>query len=304
MSSRFAMLAGATVLAVGGAIAAPALAETRIIMLGTGTPVPNGDRAGSGVAIIHDGEAYLFDAGHGMMQNAIKAWKDLDAPELDPSKIKHLFVTHLHSDHTLDYPEVAATVWWRRDQRLNAYGPAGLQAMTDGYYEMMKADIEIRTSGVNPVKDPTMYQVDVHEIAEDGVIYDENGMTIEAFSVTHGDIKPAYGFKIVTPDRSIVISGDTTYNDTLIEKAKGVDVLIHEAIGEEGLRALTPDWQAYHSSVHTLTSKLAEVANETKPGLLVLSHVATYSAPLDSALSEVKALYDGEVVLPDDLDEF
>lgn len=295
-------LAGTTLLAL--ALATPALAETRIIMLGTGTPVPNGDRAGSGVAIIHGGEAYLFDAGHGMMQRAIKAWKDLEAPELEPTKIKHLFITHLHSDHTLDYPEVAGTYWWRREDRLNAYGPVGLQAMTDGYYAMMAADIDIRTSGVNPIADPTMYQVAVHEIPQDGVVLDQNGVTIEAFSVDHGEVEPAYGFKITTPDRSIVISGDTTYSAALIEKAKGVDVLIHEAIGEEGWRGLTPDWQNYHISVHTLTSQLADIATQTQPGLLVMTHVATYGAPLDSARTEVEALYDGKVVLADDLDEF
>lgn len=304
MTTTIARLAGATILTMASAIAAPALAETRIIMLGTGTPVPNGDRAGSGLAIIHDGEAYLFDAGHGMMQRAIKAWKDLDAPELEPTKIKHLFISHLHSDHVLDYPEVAGTYWWRREDRLNAYGPTGLQAMTDGYYAMMQADIRIRTSGVNPIKDPTMYQVAVHEIPQDGVVFQRNGLTVEAFTVDHGDITPAYGFRIATPDRTIVVSGDTTFSETLIEKAKGIDVLIHEVIGEQGSRGLAPEWQQYHSSVHTLTSKLADIATRTQPGLLVLTHVATYGAPLESARTEVEALYDGKVVLANDLDEF
>ncbi|TRW96919.1 MBL fold metallo-hydrolase [Paracoccus sp. M683] len=280
------------------------MAETRVIVLGTGTPVPNGDRAGSGLAIIHDGEAYLFDAGHGMMQNAIKAWKDLDAEELNPTKIKQVFITHLHSDHTLDYPELASTYWWRREERLKAIGPKGLQAMTDGFYEMMQADIAIRTSGVNPVKDPSMYQVDVTEIEQDGVVFDENGVTVEAFTVDHGEVKPAYGFKVTTPDRTIVISGDTAYSETLIEKAKGVDILVHEVIGEEGLRGLSPEWQEYHRSVHTLTSELADIANQAQPGTLVLTHIATYAAPLETAKTEVEALYDGKVVLASDLDEF
>ena len=84
-------------------------AETRVIMLGTGTPVPNAERAGSGVAVIHNDEAYLFDLGHGTVQHAIQAWKTMDAPELKPTKIKNVFLTHLHSDHTLDYPELTAT---------------------------------------------------------------------------------------------------------------------------------------------------------------------------------------------------
>lgn len=285
-------------------VAAPAGAETRVIVLGTGTPVPNGDRAGSGLAVIHDGEAYLFDAGQGMVQRAIKAWKDLDAPELYPSDITHLFISHLHSDHTLDYSELAATYWWRRKERLNAYGPTGLQAMTDGYYQMMAADIALRTTGSNPVADPTMYQVNVTEIPQDGIVFDENGVTIEAFSVPHGDIVPAYGYKITTPDKTIVFSGDTSYSEIVAEKARGVDILIHEVVSEEGWRALTPDWQAYHRAAHTLTGELADIANQAQPGTLVLTHIAHYGAPIESALTEVQAHYDGKVVLANDLDEF
>ncbi len=285
-------------------VVVPASAETRVIVLGTGTPVPNGDRAGSGLAIIHDGEAYLFDAGHGMVQRAIKAWKDLDAEELYPPRITHLFISHLHSDHTLDYSELAATYWWRREERLNAYGPVGLQAMTDGYYQMMAADIALRTTGSNPVADPTMYRVNVTEIPRDGVVFDANGVTVEAFSVPHGDISPAYGYKITTPDRTIVFSGDTSYSEVVAEKAKGVDILIHEVISEEGWSALSPDWQAYHRAAHTLTSELAKIANQAQPGVLVLTHIAYYGAPIESALTEVQAAYDGKVVLANDLDEF
>jgi ribonuclease Z len=286
------------------ALAAPALAETRVIMLGTGTPVPSSERAGSGLAIIHDGEAYLFDAGHGMVQRAIQAWKTMDAPELNPPDIKHLFISHLHSDHTLDYSELAATYWWRREERLNAYGPEGLQAMTDGYYAMQHTDISLRTSGNQPVKNPTMYQVAVNEIEADGIIFDDSGVTVEAFSVDHGDIDPAYGYKITTPDKTILYSGDTTYSENLMEKAKGADILIHEVISEAGWKELEPSWQEYHHSSHTLTSELARIANEARPGVLVLTHILHYGAPIETARTEIEALYDGEVVLANDLDEF
>ncbi|WP_201618382.1 MBL fold metallo-hydrolase [Psychrobacter urativorans] len=279
-------------------------AETRVIMLGTGTPWPNAERAGSGFAVIHDGEAYLFDAGHGTVQRAIQAWKTMDAPELNPPMIKNVFLSHLHSDHTMDYSELAATLWWRRDARLNAYGPKGLQDMTDGYYEMQKVDIALRTGGNQPVRDATMYQVAVTEIPKDGIIFDDNNVTVEAFSVDHGDIDPAYGYKITTPDKTIVFSGDTTYSENVIKKAKGADILIHEVISEEGLKALSPNWQAYHHSSHTLTSELAQIANKAKPNLLVLTHVLHYDSPIETAYSEVKALYDGDVVLANDLDEY
>lgn len=281
-----------------------AQAETRVIMLGTGTPVPSAERAGSGFAVIYDGEAYLFDAGHGTVQRAVQAFKTMDAPELYPPLIKNVFLSHLHSDHTMDYSELASTLWWRREAQLNAYGPKGLQDMTNGYYDMQKVDIALRTGGNQPVRDATMYQVAVTEIPKDGIVFDGNNITVEAFSVNHGDIDPAYGYKITTPDKTIVFSGDTAYSETLVEKAKDVDILIHEVISEEGWNALEPNWQAYHHSSHTLTSELAQIANKAKPKLLVLTHVLHYDSPIESAYSEVKALYNGDVVLANDLDEY
>ncbi|MDS9468902.1 MBL fold metallo-hydrolase [Paracoccus sp. MBLB3053] len=288
----------------GLCLAGPALAETRVVILGTGTPVPDFQRAGPGMAVIHDGEAYVFDIGAGVVRRMIEAAQDKGIKELMPMNVKHLFISHLHSDHTIDFPELAATYWWRRDARIEAYGPVGLQAMTDGYYDMQAVDIHLRTSGNQPVQDPTMYQVGVHEISQDGIILDENGVTVEAFSVDHGDIHPAYGYKITTPDKTIVFSGDTTYSETLAEKAKGVDVLVHEVISEEGWKALEPNWQEYHHSSHTLTSELARIANEARPGTLVLTHILHYGAPIETARTEIEALYDGPVILANDLDEF
>lgn len=279
-------------------------AETRVIMLGTGTPVPNAERAGSGVAVIHNDEAYLFDLGHGTVQRAIQAWKTMDVPALNPVKIENVFFTHLHSDHTLDYPELAATYWWRRDNQLHAYGPTGLRNVTNGYYAMQKMDISLRLNGNTPVRDANMYKVAVTEISKDGVVFSDNGVTVEAFTVSHGDIEPAYGYKVTTPDKTIVISGDTTYNDNLIKKAKNADILIHEVISHEGWSALDKNWQNYHQLSHTLTTDLAKIANKTKPDLLVLTHVLHYGAPIETAYDEVSALYKGKVVLANDLDEY
>jgi len=293
-----------SLLAVAALSIGVAHAETRVIMLGTGTPVPNAERAGSGVAVIHNDKAYLFDVGHRTVQRAIQAWKTMDAPALNPTKIENVFLTHLHSDHTLGYSELAATYWWRRDKQLHAYGPKGLQSMTNGYYDMQKMDISLRLNGSTPVRDPDMYKVAVTEISKDGIVFANNDVTVEAFTVSHGDIEPAYGYRITTPDKTIVISGDTTYNENLIKKAKNADILIHEVISHEGWSALDKNWQNYHQLSHTLTTDLAKIANKTKPDLLVLTHVLHYGAPIDTAYNEVSALYDGKVVLANDLDEY
>jgi ribonuclease BN (tRNA processing enzyme) len=296
-AARLALLYGLLLASPG------ATAETEVIMLGTGTPVLDYERAGAGVAVVHDGRAYLFDIGGGVVQRVIEAYQRLGIEALNPTRIEHLFITHLHSDHVLDFAEFAGTLWWRRATQIEAFGPAGTAAMARGEIAMMAADIAIRNGGTQPVTNPQGYEVIAHDI-EPGIVLDANGVRIEAFAVAHGGIEPAFGYRVTTADRTIVISGDTAYSETLIEMARGADLLIHEVISEEGLAALEPFWQNYHSSAHTTTSELARVANAARPELLVLYHVLYYGAPIGSALDEVQAKYDGEVVLAADLDRF
>jgi ribonuclease Z len=277
--------------------------ETQVVVLGTSNPVPDAHRAGPGIAVIHKGEAYLFDIGGGVVQNAIKARYKYDIPSLYPSQICCVFITHLHSDHTLDYVELAYTLWWRRREGLFAWGPVGLRDMTENMYEMMAADTAIRTSGINPVENPDAYRIDISEITE-GIIFEKDDLTVEAFDVDHGGIKPAFGFRIVTDDKSIVISGDTAYSEKVLEKARGVDLLFHEVISDSGLSRTSEFWQSYHRQHHTTASDLGRLASEAMPGKLVLYHGLFYGVPEQLIVDEVRATYDGDVVLANDLDVF
>jgi ribonuclease BN (tRNA processing enzyme) len=277
--------------------------ETQVVVLGTGTPVPDAYRAGSSIAVIHKGEAYLFDIGAGAIQNAIIARYKYDIPSLYPSQICCVFLTHMHSDHTIDYSELSATLWWRSRAPLSAWGPVGLEQMTNGMYEMMAPDTALRTGGSQPVQDSEAHKINVTEI-EEGIVYQTDDLTIEAFAVNHGKIKPAYGYKITTDDKSIVISGDTSYSKILLEKSRGVDLLFHEVISDSGVATTTESWQNYHKSSHTLASELGRLASEARPGLLVLYHGLFYGVPEAVIVDEVKATYNGEVVLADDLDVF
>ncbi len=299
MNKVISILAISTVTLLAGT---PALSETQVVILGTGTPVPDHTRAGAGVAIVYESQAYVFDVGGGVVRRAIEASSHLDIPALFPTNIQHVFITHLHSDHMLDLVELVWTLWWRRTSQISVWGPAGLEAAAKGMYEMMNADITIRSSS-SPVVNPGFYRIIPTEI-EEGTIFTNDGITIEAFTVAHGNISPAFGYRITTPDKVVVISGDTSYSEKLVKMAKGADVLVHEVISNEGVSELSEDWRLYHFRSHTVTNELARVATEARPDLLVLYHVIFYGAPVETVLTEVQALYDGEVVLANDLDVF
>ena len=294
----------AVVLVLSWSVAArPALADTKVVMLGTGTPIPDFQRAGAGVAVVYNDRAYVFDVGHGVVQRAVEASQRLGIAALAPVNIERLLFTHLHSDHTVDYPELVSSIWWRRSSQIRVWGPPGLMAMTEGVYAMMAPDVDIRLAGDLPIVRRDTYRVVPTEIAE-GRVLEEDGLTIDAFEVSHGDGAPAFGYRVTTPEKTIVISGDTTFSAKLVEMATGSDILIHEAISEEGVSGLARSWQQYHAGAHTRTDDLARVARSARPALLVITHVLSYDAPVESALTEVRALYDGEVVLAHDLDVF
>ena len=278
-------------------------AETKVVVLGTGTPIPDAHRAGPSIAVVHRGQAYLFDVGAGAIRNAATARYKYDIPSLYPTQICCVFITHLHSDHVLDLVEAAYTMWWRRPGPLQAFGPLGLEEIAEGMAAMMAPDTRIRTSGTQPVPNPDANTIEATEI-DGGVVYETGDLRIEAFSVSHGDIKPAFGYRITAHDKTIVISGDTAIDEKLREMSRGVDILIHEVISDEGLSRNSEAFQAYHMSSHTRASDLGRLAAETRPGLLVLYHALYYGVPEDLILDEVRATYDGDVVLANDLDIF
>ena len=277
--------------------------ETQVIVLGTGTPIPDPRRAGPGIAVIHKGEAYLFDVGAGVVQNATIARYRYEIPSLSPTQICCVFLTHLHNDHTQDFSELATTMWWRRQRKLRAWGPSGLTDLARGVQQMLAPDLAIRLSGNQPIQQPEGYRIETTEI-EPGIVFEKNDLTVEAFEVSHGAVAPAFGFRIVTDDKTVVISGDTTYSEAVLEKARGVDVLIHEVISDSGLLRNSMGFQAYHRGSHTLASDLARLATEAKPKILVLYHGLLYGVPESVLVDEVAAGYTGATVLANDLDVF
>lgn len=282
-----------------------ALAETRVIVLGTGNPTPNPERSGPGVAILTNGKAYLFDAGGGMVHKATQASFRYDLPELLPQNVDYLFITHLHSDHIHDINELASARWWARQERLQLFGPKGIADYAENMHNMAAIEADIRAVGTPPelVTDRHGYLTDTTEI-EDGLVFENDDIRVEAFTVPHGEIKPSFGYKVTTADKTIVLSGDTSYSETLLEQARGADILIHEVISGDNLADMNEFWQAYHGASHTSTSELAALASEAQPKLLVLYHIIFLEASAAQIIEEVERGYKGQVVLADDLDIF
>jgi ribonuclease BN (tRNA processing enzyme) len=280
----------------------PAQRATQVVLLGTGTPNADPDRSGPAVAIVINDTPYVIDCGPGVVRRAAAAERK-GVNGLSVAKLRRLFITHLHSDHTVGLPDFIFTpAVLERDAALEIYGPPGIKAMTDHILKAYAEDINIRLRGLEPSK-PRGYVVNVHEIKA-GVIYRDENVTVTAFPVKHGSWKHALGFRFETPDRVVVISGDCAPSESVIEACNGCDVLIHEVYSTAGFARRPPEWQRYHSSFHTSSKELAGLATKARPGLLVLYHQLQWGVTPEQLLGEIKEGYSGPVVSGNDLDVY
>jgi len=281
-------------------MAPPNTGTTLLVMLGTGTPNPDPERSGPAVAIIAGGRPYLVDCGPGVVRRAAAA-HIAGVSALDMPNLSRLFVTHLHSDHTAGYADVILTPWvLEREEPLEVFGPPGIASMTKHILAAYSEDIDIRLHGSQP-QNGTGIEVNAHEI-EPGKIYQDENVTVTAFTVPHGAWRSAFGFRFETADRSIVITGDTVATDTVVEACKGCDILVHEVYAKTGLDRRTAEWQEYHRASHTSGVELGEIAARAQPKLLVLYHQLMWGATEAELLAEIRRNFNGPVVFANDLD--
>ncbi|WP_305768695.1 MBL fold metallo-hydrolase [Candidatus Epulonipiscium viviparus] len=291
---------------------------TKLVMLGSGTPDPSRERSGPCVAVVVDDNAYLVDFGSNLCRQAnTMAQRGIKA--LMPKNLKVGFLTHLHSDHTLGYPDFLLTPWVvGRKEAMTVIGPVGTQAMTNNLLSAYKHDIDERLHGLMKA-DPNGITVNVKEITDSGIVYQDEFVTVHAISIYHGTLGGAFSYKFVTPDKTIIISGDKSPCDAFATYAKDCDIMVHEVYPTKNLASRPEIWKNYHGSVHTSSEAVGQIAAATNVKKVVLYHpvyllgnqTATMKdlnatlKELDAYMIEdVKQNYTGEVYMSQDFDVY
>jgi ribonuclease Z len=263
----------------------------RVTLLGTASGPPvRLNRYQMSTLVEAGGQTLLFDCGRGTLLRLAQAGVPITG-------VNKLFITHLHSDHIVDIPDLYLSGWAARDQRkqsMEIWGPAGTRAMVANLQKAFAFDIHIRRD-VDEHFSAAGIAAITHDVQE-GAVYNHDGVKVTAFLVDHGPVKPAYGYRVDYAGHSVAISGDTRPSDNLVRVSKGVDVLIHETIDPTLIRSnpgnLSPKQVEAIIAHHTSPEQAGEIFTRVQPRLAVFSHYPdspniipaarrTYSGPLE-----------------------
>jgi ribonuclease Z len=276
----------------------------RITLLGTGTPLPSIERFGASTLVEAGGNYFLFDCGRGATQ---RLWQQ----KISPGKVNNLFLTHLHSDHTVGIPDLWLLGWMpavygNRKKTFEVWGPAGTNEMMQGLKTAYSWDIKTRVAEYSKTDSGVM--TITHNITE-GVVYEKEGVKITAFLVNHSDIiDSAFGYRLDYKGHSIIISGDTRYSENLVKYAKDVDVLIHEVIFIKDEQLKKSELARKIVNFHTTPEEAGKIFSLTKPRLAVYTHIAIPpidpSVPpptIDDIILQTRKNYTGPLQVGEDL---
>ena len=268
----------------------------RITLLGTGAPPPSLDRFGPSTLVEVGGRKFIFDAGRGAMQRLYQ----LGIPFAD---ISGMLLTHHHSDHVVGFPDLWLTGWigrpWgKRNTPLRVWGPEGTKQMMEHLPQAFAVDIRVRRRNYPP----DGVKLLAEEISE-GVVLDDDGIKITAFEVDHGGEElPAYGYRIDYQGRAAVLSGDTTFNENLIQHSQGADLLVHEVTAAAGGAAESPQQLKRIGANHTTPEQAGEVFARVKPKLAVYNHLLLFGgARAQDLVPATRQKYAGPLVVGEDL---
>ncbi len=276
--------------------------STRVVMLGTGNPRPDPERSGPATAIVVNGTPYLVDFGPGVIRRASAAYQQgVTALGYGGVNIKTVFLTHLHSDHTADLPDLFTTTWiMGRSKPLELYGPQGIAEMATGVKQFLAEDIHIRRDLTEKLP-AAGAEINPH-VVRPGVVYDDGEVKVIAFAVDHAPVEPAFGYRFESHGRVIVFSGDYHPNDSTVPAVKGADVLVSEVYLPEYFQR-NPATAATLSRYHCTPEQAAELARKAGVKKLVFTHIIPPEES-DEIVRRAKKIFDGEVVAGKDLTNF
>jgi len=249
------------------------------LVCGSKSPLPHPTRAETCVMIKAGEETFIFDVGNKSIDN-LRNW------QVPLNQLNGIFISHLHSDHIAELPEIHMWTWVgnSRESKLKVYGPEGINQVLRGFTEAYSLDWKYRNDHHGdkfaPLETAGFDGYEITDFSEP--VYESNGIRITAFLVDHKPIDPSLAFKIEYKGRSIVLSGDTVYSEAILNNSKNVDVLFHEAFHKgtldmmyNALPANAPariglvDIQNYHTN----TIEVANLAKEANVGHLVYYHL-------------------------------
>ncbi len=276
--------------------AAPPL-TSRLILLGTaGGPTPKKTRAYPGQIIVVGDRGYVIDCGNGIARQMALAGVF--------ESLRHIFITHHHSDHNADLGNLILLEWGTNLKTpIDAWGPPPLSRMMRLFFEMNAEDLDVRVKDEG--RPPLPPLVHAHEIDRGGAVMKDDRVTVTCAVVPHPMIRLALAYRFDCPDRSIVISGDTHQSDRMVALARGADVLVHEALyvpkapGEPGSALRT-----HILASHTPVEEAARTATEAGVKTLVLSHLVPGETTVvsdDQWLAAARPYFAGQIVVAHDL---
>lgn len=257
----------------------------KLVFLGTGVPVPNPQRMSSSILIEVGASKILFDCGYGACRRLLEAGYRI-------SDVDHLFFTHHHSDHNMDFAYLAISSWRQgRWHELMVFGPRGTRAFCDALLKAAFApDIRWRkTIWKKGVREDVL--VRVQEIDE-GEIVSGKDWKVTALGVPHPPVPCAFAYRIAAAGKSVVLSGDTIYHPPLARFARGADLLVHEV--------MTPEEDSRSHTGHTGPEDVGKIARDAGVPKVVLTHLRSSEDP-ERLRREVSTNYQGEILIAEDL---
>ncbi|HKU15113.1 MAG TPA: MBL fold metallo-hydrolase [Steroidobacteraceae bacterium] len=279
---------------------------TRLVMLGSGTPIPLIERAGPALAVVVSDRAYLVDAGEGSWRASQAATPKYGGriAGLAEKNLDKLFLTHHHIDHISNLPAIIYLPWYLgADRQLDIYGPRNTEKIVGHILDAYQYVID--AGEISGMKYEAQAIARGHDILKSGPVFSDQQVRVEAFKVLHGNMPNSFAYKFTTPDKVIVVSGDKRPTPGFAEWAKGATILVHEVYTTGGLDKAPARVPQIAATYHTSTKELAEIAATVQPALLVLYHVMNYSGRPNGPVEEIAAAgYRGRVILAADQDVY